>query len=92
MNTALEIALPAGLAAREPTMLDVKLTLAIATTRIAIRAAQGTLGRAEALFGERSWSAKHYWPEGPDVTVFEFDEPLPAGSVSLRILHTPTPE
>ena len=46
------------------------------------------LGRAEAQFDRKNWSAKHYWAEGSGdqrVTTFEFDEPLPAGPVALVI-------
>jgi hypothetical protein len=46
----------------------------------------GKPGRAEALFADRSWAAKHYWLESPGVVVYEFDEPLPAGRpIRLRI-------
>ena len=38
-----------------------------------------------AVFHERSWAAKHYWREAGDVTTYEFDGPLPAGPVVLRI-------
>ncbi len=42
-------------------------------------------GRVEAVFDDRSWAAKHFWEETPGVWVFEFDEPLPAGRITLRI-------
>jgi hypothetical protein len=45
----------------------------------------GKPGRAEAIFADRSWAAKHYWQENPGVVIYEFDEPLPAGPVRLRI-------
>ena len=73
----------------------VRLTLARPEQRVAVRAPGGTLGRAEAVIGEpaaTSWAAKHFWNEGPpgdEVTVFEFDEPLPAGPVLLRIPFQP---
>ena len=89
MNTAHEFVLPARPPTGGPTMLDMQVTLPEATNRIAIRVPSGTLGRAEALLGERSWAAKHYWTQGDELTIFEFDEPLPAGRVSLRVLHTP---
>jgi hypothetical protein len=40
------------------------------------------------LVGGQNWAAKHQWTEGEgrdEVTVFEFDEPLPVGEVTLRI-------
>jgi hypothetical protein len=71
----------------------VHLTLVEPQARVAVRAPGATLGRAEALVGEgedgrQNWAAKHFWKEGPpgdQVTVFEFDQPLPAGPIVLRI-------
>ncbi|HEY0707384.1 MAG TPA: hypothetical protein VGG33_11340 [Polyangia bacterium] len=68
--------------------VELKVNLEAATTRVAIHAPGDGLGRAEALFGKNSWAAKHYWSEGDEdqqVTVFEFDEALPAGPLTLRI-------
>jgi len=45
----------------------------------------GEAGRAEAVFHERSWAAKHYWHEEPDIMIYEFDEPLPAGPITVRV-------
>lgn len=85
---------PAG--TRGETTMEVGLMLAAATSRLAIRSS-GTLGRAEAQLGERCWAAKHYWTERPRaarageggegeaLTIFEFDEPLPAGPMLLRL-------
>ena len=75
------------------TTVEVGLMLAAATSRLAIRSSR-TLGRAEAQLGERCWAAKHYWTERPAtvqpgeaaaLTIFEFDEPLPAGPMLLRL-------
>ncbi|HEY0713053.1 MAG TPA: hypothetical protein VGF45_10290 [Polyangia bacterium] len=74
-----------GLPAR---FVELDLTLESATNRIAIRAPSDGLGRAEAQFDKHNWAAKHYWSEGADqeqVTIFEFDEALPAGRLTLRI-------
>jgi hypothetical protein len=68
--------------------VELKVTLDSATTQVAIRAPGEGLGRAEALVGKKNWAAKHYWTEGDEdeqVTIFEFDEALPAGPVTLRI-------
>jgi hypothetical protein len=53
--------------------------------RLRVMLPPGSPGRAEARFGTHNWAAKHYWPEQPDVTVYEFDESLPAGAITLRI-------
>jgi hypothetical protein len=68
--------------------VEMQVTLEAATSRVAIHAPSDGLGRAEARFGKQNWAAKHYWGEGQDqeqITVFEFDEALPAGPVTLRI-------
>ena len=78
---------PAG-----PTTLELRLTLEDPQSRVGVRAPDGTLGRAEAVLAGRSWAAKHFWTEGPpgdQVTIFEFDEPLPAGAVLLRVPFPP---
>jgi hypothetical protein len=61
------------------------LTLSEPQTRLRLRLPAGKPGRAEAVFPAKSWAAKHYWQESPGVVVYEFDEPLPAGPVSLKI-------
>lgn len=70
-------------------ILEIPLELEHPQQRFYVRSSsRGTLGRAEAAFEDRSWAAKHYWQEGPlgeQVTVFEFDEPLPPGHVMLRV-------
>ena len=75
-----------------PSTLELRLTLDGTQSRVAVRAPDGTLGRAEAVMDQRSWAAKHFWTEGPpgdQVTMFEFDEPLPAGPVLLRVPFRP---
>jgi hypothetical protein len=67
-------------------LLDTSLTLAEPQARLRLRLPAGNPGRAEAIFADRSWAAKHYWLESPGVVVYEFDEPLPAGRpIRLRI-------
>jgi hypothetical protein len=90
-----EIPRPAGGA---PTTLELQLELPTPQTRIGVRVAggnrSGALGRADAILGRHTWAAKHHWVEGgPDdqATIFEFDEPLPAGTVVLRIPFSPNP-
>ncbi len=70
------------------TMLEARLTLEEPQPRVRVRLPPGQPGRAEAVFDRRSWAAKHYWLDD-DVVVYEFDEPLPAGPVLLRIPFTP---
>jgi hypothetical protein len=96
-----EVPAPAG---PHPTTVEVSLDLASPQSRIAIRVPGGVLGRADAIWDPRDrapdssqtpqiWAAKHHWTEGPaqqPATVFEFDEPLPAGAVVLRIPFTPS--
>ncbi len=46
------------------------------------------LGRAQVQFGGKRWGAKHYWAQGigeERLTIFEFDEPLPAGPIHLVV-------
>jgi hypothetical protein len=85
-------------AAQQPTTLELRFDLAEPQSRVAVKVAggtrHGTLGRAEAVLGRHTWAAKHHWNEGgPDeeATIFEFDEPLPAGPVLLRIPFAPKP-
>lgn len=57
------------------------------TQEVRVRDAR-SLGRAEAEFDGKSWSAKHYWVEGNGeerTTVYQFDEALAAGEVTLLI-------
>jgi hypothetical protein len=65
--------------------LETSLTLEEPQTRLRLRLPPGKAGRAEAVFEGKSWAAKHYWQESPGVVVYEFDEALPAGAVTLRI-------
>ena len=95
MTTTYDIANPARPNGAGASTVEVRIALDSPQTRIAVRAPEGTVGRAEALLGQRIWAAKHYWIEGPQdpsgaqTTVFEFDEALPAGQVLLRIPFTP---
>jgi hypothetical protein len=66
-------------------MLEASVTLSEPQSRLYLRLPPGDAGRAEAVFHKRSWAAKHYWREEPGITVYEFDEPLPAGLIALRI-------
>ncbi len=84
----------------EATTLEVHLTPDRPTNQIAVAIASGTLGRAEAILesdtatGVRNWSAKHHWKKPTnggtvEMTVFEFDEPLPAEPMRLLIPFSP---
>ena len=66
-------------------VLEAAVTLTDPQSRLRLRLPAGEAGRAEAVFHEHSWAAKHYWHEAPDITIYEFDEPLPAGSITVRI-------
>jgi hypothetical protein len=66
-------------------VLETSVTLTEPQSRLYLRLPPGDAGRAEAVFHERSWAAKHYWQEAPGVTIYEFDEALPAGPITLRI-------
>ena len=70
-------------------IVETSLTLDEPQTRLRLRLPAGKPGRAEAIFADRSWAAKHYWQESPGVVIYEFDEPLPPGPVRLRIPFTP---
>jgi hypothetical protein len=65
--------------------LEAAVTLTEPQSRLRLRMPPGKPGRAEAVFEGNSWAAKHYWQESPGVVVYEFDEALPAGSITLRI-------
>jgi hypothetical protein len=69
--------------------LETSVILAEPLSRLGLRLPRGEAGRAEAVFGERSWAAKHYWQEVPGGMTYEFDEPLPAGRVLLRVPFAP---
>ena len=66
-------------------VLETSMTLAQPQKHLHVRLPRGQAGRAEAVFDGGRWAAKHYWQEAPGVTIYEFDEPLPAGPVRLRI-------
>jgi hypothetical protein len=69
--------------------IDLALTLPQPTDRIIVHNAGLSPGRADAILdGDRVWSAKHHWSEGRGadaITIYEFDESLPAGPMLLRI-------
>jgi hypothetical protein len=72
------------------TQLEATLTLAEPQPRLRVRVPPGRAGRAEAVFLGKSWAAKHYWQESPGVVVYEFDEAIPAGPLTLRIPFSPS--
>lgn len=69
--------------------IEASVVLSEPSSRLRLRLPSGEAGRAEAVLGERTWAAKHYWREAPGVMTYEFDEPLPAGEVTLRIPFAP---
>jgi hypothetical protein len=85
MSNDSEIAVDLTGAATTGAGLEASVTLPAARARLRVKLPPGEAGRAEALFGRQSWAAKHYWSEEDGVTVYEFDQPLPEGSVLLRI-------
>jgi hypothetical protein len=85
MNADNEPAVDLSGAATGGARVEASLDLPDPRTRLRVKLPPGEAGRAEAVFGRQSWAAKHYWSEDDDVMVYEFDEPLPAGSVLLRI-------
>jgi len=66
-------------------VLEASLNLTEPHSRLRLRLPPGNAGRAEAVFQKRSWAAKHYWQEEPGVMIYEFDEPLPAGAIIVRV-------
>jgi hypothetical protein len=64
---------------------QVKLRLAAPQARLRLGVGARRPGRAEAIFGGKSWAAKHYWEEEQGIWVYEFDDALPAGEVVLRV-------
>jgi hypothetical protein len=94
MNTIYEAMAPAGSRSGVATILEVQVSLDEPAAAVRIGTPAGEVGRAEAVIPRgatsASWAAKHYFREGDSpITVFEFDEPLPPGSVLLRIPFTP---
>jgi hypothetical protein len=79
-----------GTAARGP-VLETALRLTAPTSRLRVKLPPGPAGRAEAVIPDpaairpETWAAKHYWSEGNDTIVYEFDQPLPEGEILLRI-------
>jgi hypothetical protein len=74
-----------GSAPASADVLEASVTLTEPLSRLQLRLPPGDAGRAEAVFQDRSWAAKHYWRAEPGVTIYEFDEALPAGLIALRI-------
>jgi hypothetical protein len=66
-------------------ILEYSVTLTEPQSCLRLRLPAGEAGRAEAIFGGRSWAAKHYWREDNAILACEFDEPLPPGRILLRV-------
>ncbi len=66
-------------------VLEAAIRLEGPQARLRVRLPGGYSGRADAVLGERIWAAKHYWQEQDGIVVYEFDEPLPAGELTLRV-------
>jgi hypothetical protein len=66
-------------------VLEASITLSEPQSHLRVRLPGGEAGRADAVIGKRSWAAKHYWQEQGGIMVYEFDEPLPAGQITLRV-------
>ncbi|HET9597589.1 MAG TPA: hypothetical protein VFP65_18515 [Anaeromyxobacteraceae bacterium] len=66
-------------------VLQATLHLPAPRARLLLRVPAGNAGRAEAIIDQRSWAAKHYWQQEPGVMAYEFDEPLPAGPIVVRV-------
>jgi hypothetical protein len=67
--------------------IAVTATLKETTPRLCVRDRR-RLGRADAVIGGQRWGAKHYWTEGEGdarQVVYEFDQALPPGAVTLVI-------
>jgi hypothetical protein len=73
-------------------VLETTLTLHAPCGQIHVRLpAATTPGRAEAVHGKDRWDAKHFWNIDQETVAFEFDGPLPAGQVRLRVpVSSPT--
>jgi hypothetical protein len=71
-------------------VLEAALVLPAARSQIQVRLPPRTdAGRAEAIHGhgasQERWQAKHYWAIDDATFAYEFDGPLPAGEVRLRV-------
>ncbi len=66
-------------------VLEASLTLSEPQSLLRVRLPGGAAGRADAVLGTRTWAAKHFWQEQGGIVVYEFDEPLPAGRITLRV-------
>ena len=78
-----------GIASSPSSTLEVSVTLPEPRSRLRLLLPAGEAGRPEAVFRGRSWAAKHYWREDGAVLTCEFDEPLPAGPIILRVPFAP---
>ncbi|HET9594108.1 MAG TPA: hypothetical protein VFP65_00930 [Anaeromyxobacteraceae bacterium] len=74
-----------GSEAAHADVLEAKLHLPAPRSRLLLRIPPGNAGRAEAVIDGRCWAAKHYWQQEPGVMAYEFDEPLPAGPIVVRV-------
>jgi hypothetical protein len=68
-----------------PGVVEASLELPAPQSRLLLRLPAGEAGRAEALIDGRSWAAKHYFEQERGVMAYEFDEPLPAGRIVVRV-------
>jgi hypothetical protein len=66
--------------------LEVQLKLPAPRGQIQVRLPEASVpGRAEAQHGSERWAAKHYWSIDDRTVAYEFDGPLPAGELRLRV-------
>ena len=70
--------------------LEAALVLTAPRRQVHVRLPPGTVpGRAEAIHGQgprqERWEAKHFWSIDEETVAYEFDGPLPAGDVQLRV-------
>ena len=70
--------------------VEAALVLPAPRRQILVRHSPGSVpGRAEATHDRGSrqerWNAKHFWRVDDETVAYEFDEPLPAGEVRLRV-------
>ena len=71
-------------------VLEAALVLRAPRSQIQVRLPPRTdAGRAEAIHGQGAsqerWEAKHFWAIDEETFGYEFDGPLPAGEVRLRV-------
>ncbi len=76
--------------------LETGLQLSGPCSQIHVRLpASRVAGRAEAEHRQgprvERWSAKHFWSIDQETVAYEFDGPLPAGDIRLRVPVSPAP-